>query len=120
MAGWLYTHLADRQLTEQYEQRALAVASTVANVPQVVGALSGTAPRSVVQPIAQRITRASHAAFVVVVDRQGIRLSSPNPALVGKWFHEAVVSLDGRWSVARGCPSSSTCGFPGDSPRASR
>jgi signal transduction histidine kinase len=33
---------------------------------------------------------------VVVVNRNGIRFSDPNPALVGKWFGQAVASLDGR------------------------
>jgi signal transduction histidine kinase len=93
---WLNSRLADRQLNRQYEYRALAVAQTIAEMPQTIAALAGTGPKAIVQQIAQRVDRSTGAAFVVVVDRAGIRLSSPDPALVGKWFHERVVSLDGR------------------------
>src|SRR5580704_12190935 len=93
---WLNVWLANSQLNHQYEDRSLAIAQTVADMPQVVQALSGTGPAPVVQQIALRVDHSTGAAFVVVVNRKGIRLSSPNPALVGKWFHEAVVSLDGR------------------------
>lgn len=85
---WLNLRLATGQIDQQYQHRSLAVAQSVADMPQVSAALSGTGPRSTVQQIALRITRTTGAAFVVVVDRRGIRLSSPNPAQVGKWFHE--------------------------------
>ena len=39
-----------------------------------------------VQPIAEKIRRATGAEFVVVGDRNGIRLSHPNPARIGKKF----------------------------------
>jgi hypothetical protein len=93
---WLNVWLANSQLNRQYEDRSLAVAQTVAEMPQVIQALSGTGPESVVQQIALRVDHSTGAAFAVVVNRAGIRLSSPDPALVGKWFHEPVVSLDGR------------------------
>ena len=93
---WLNLRLASDQLNQQYEARSLAVAQTVADMPQVIAALSGTGPAPVVQQIALRIDHTTGAAFVVVVNRSGIRLSSPDPALVGRWFHEPVVSLDGR------------------------
>ncbi len=93
---WLNLRLADDQLNQQYEYRALAVAQTVADMPQTIRALSGTGPASAVQQIALQVDHSTGAAFVVVVNRNGIRLSSPDPALVGKSFHEKVVSLDGR------------------------
>ena len=92
---WLNLRLDTEQLDQQYEHRSLAVAQSVADVPQVIAALSGTGPRPAVQQVTLRMTRTTGAAFIVVVDRRGIRLSSPDPALVGKWFHEPVVSLDG-------------------------
>jgi signal transduction histidine kinase len=93
---WLNLRLAEDRLNEQYEYRSLAVAQTVADMPQTIDALSGTGPASVVQSIALQVGRSTGAAFVVVVNRGGIRLSSPDPSLVGKSFHERVVSLDGR------------------------
>jgi signal transduction histidine kinase len=96
LSFWLNARLASSQLNRQYEDRALAIALTVADMPQVVQALSHTGPVSAVEPIALRVAHSTRADFVVVVDRKGIRLSYPNPAGVGKWFGEAVASLDGR------------------------
>jgi signal transduction histidine kinase len=96
LSFWLYARLASSQLNEQYEDRALAIAQTVADLPEVVQALSRTGPVAAVEPIALRVAHSTGADFVVVVDRKGIRLSYTNPAGVGKWFGEAVASLDGR------------------------
>jgi signal transduction histidine kinase len=96
LSFWLNARLASAQLNEQYEDRALAIAQTVADMPQVVQALSGTGPVSAVEPIALEVAHSTGADFVVVVDRKGIRLSYTSPAGVGKFFGEAVASLDGR------------------------
>jgi signal transduction histidine kinase len=96
LSFWLNARLASAQLNEQYEDRALAIAETVADMPEVVEALSRTGPVSAVEPIALRVAHSTGADFVVVVDRKGIRLSYTSPAGVGKWFGEAVASLDGR------------------------
>jgi len=95
LALWLNLRLSSDELNQQYEYRSLAVAQSVADMPQTIRALTGTGPVSVVQPLALQVSRTTGAAFVVVVNRKGIRLSSPDPSLVGKWFHEKVVSLDG-------------------------
>jgi signal transduction histidine kinase len=99
LSFWLNVRLASSQLTQQYEDRATAVGRTIADMPQVIQALSQTGPASAVQPIAFKVANSTGAAFVVVVNRQGIRFSDPNPALVGKWFGQAVASLDGRVHV---------------------
>jgi signal transduction histidine kinase len=96
LSFWLNARLASEQLNEQYEDRALAIAQTVADMPQVVAALSHTGPVSAVEPIALEVAHSTGADFVVVVDRKGIRLSYTSPAGVGKFFGEAVASLDGR------------------------
>jgi len=96
LSFWLNARAASSQLNEQYEDRALVIAQTVADMPEVVQALSRTEPVSAVEPIALRVAHSTGADFIVVVDRKGIRLSYPNPARVGTWFGEAVASLDGR------------------------
>jgi signal transduction histidine kinase len=96
LSFWLNARAASAELNEQYEDRALAVAQTVADMPQVVAALSHTGPVSAVEPIALEVAHSTGADFVVVVDRKGIRLSYTSPAGVGKFFGEAVASLDGR------------------------
>ena len=99
LSFWLNVRLTNSQLTQQYEARATAVGRTVAATPQVIQALSQTGPASAVEPIALKVAHSNGAAFVVVVNRQGIRFSDPNPARVGKWFGQAVASLDGRVHV---------------------
>jgi len=97
LSFWLNARLASSQLNQQYEDRALAVAQTVADMPQVAqAALSRTGPVSPVEPIALRVARSTGARFVVIVNRKGILLANPNPARIGTFFDMAVDSLDGR------------------------
>ena len=78
----------NRQLDEQYEQRALAVAQSLASQPGLQQAVSagdpgGVGPHGMVQNMAMAAMNSTAAAFVVVTDRQGIRLSHRNPRLIG-------------------------------------
>ncbi len=72
------------QLDHSYEQRALSVAESVAVAPGLVQAVMRGDPHGVVQVIASRVWHATGASFVVVTNREGIRYSHPNPALIGK------------------------------------
>jgi two-component system CitB family sensor kinase len=81
----------NRQLDEQYEQRSLAVAETLASEPglqQAVSAGGGIGPHGVVQAMAMAAQNSTMAEFVVVTDARGIRLSHPNTALIGTpvWY----------------------------------
>jgi two-component system CitB family sensor kinase len=78
----------NRQLDEQYEQRALAVAQSLASQPGLQQAVSagdpgGIGPHGVVQSMAMAAMRSTAATFVVVTNAQGIRLSHRNPRLIG-------------------------------------
>jgi two-component system CitB family sensor kinase len=79
----LYLHsrsgIAKRAGTE-----SLAIAHTVAADQRIVRALTRPDGAKVIDPIAERIRRATGASFVVVANRQGIRMSHPNPKLIGK------------------------------------
>ncbi|WP_158263105.1 hypothetical protein [Amycolatopsis sp. CA-128772] len=52
-----------------------------------------------VQRVAERMRLATGTAYVVVIDREGIRHSHPNPALVGRRIEEPVIALDGKTHV---------------------
>jgi len=75
-----------RDLTDQFEQRALAVARSVAQRPGLAEAVTGTAPTAggQVQRDAEAVRRATGALYVVVTDDRGIRFSHPNPARIGE------------------------------------
>ena len=49
--------------------------------------------------VGAQVAASTGASYVVVIDRDGRRLSHPNPALVGKRVEEPVVALDGRAHV---------------------
>ncbi|MGW7006082.1 ATP-binding protein [Streptomyces sp. NPDC054933] len=96
--GFLLFAVAQRtQLDSEYERRALAIASTTAAEPQIRDAIAYGTGGDIVQSIAQRIRTASHASYVVVIDRNGIRHSHPIAALVGAPVEERpLAALDGR------------------------
>jgi two-component system, CitB family, sensor kinase len=83
----------NRQLDDQYEQRSLAVAQSLASQPGLqqavrTGGPGGIGPHGAVQSMAMAAMRSTSATFVVVTNAQGIRLSHPNPRLIGMpvWY----------------------------------
>jgi two-component system CitB family sensor kinase len=95
VGGFLYVTLSGQTLDQQYEQRALGIADTVAQMPEIRDALLHQDPGGVIQARAEQIRRNSHAAYVVVADWTGLRYSHPNPRLIGQRLEEPVVVLDG-------------------------
>lgn len=82
---------ADAQATEQ----ATTVAVTVGRMPEVAAALRDGDPQHELAQLAERIRAATQASYVVIIDRDGLRYSHPNPSLVGQRVEEPVVALDG-------------------------
>jgi two-component system CitB family sensor kinase len=76
--------LAHEMLVHQYEQRALAIAQTVAVDPEISDAVIHDDPAGLVQQRAEEVRRASGALFVVVTDDAGIRFSHPTPERIGE------------------------------------
>lgn len=71
------------QLNVQYEQRALAVAQTLASQRAVIQGVETGEPGGNVQRLAMAAMTRTHALFVVITNAQGIRYSHPDPALIG-------------------------------------
>ncbi|MEU6452281.1 sensor histidine kinase [Streptomyces sp. NPDC046979] len=88
--GLFLAPLSD-QLDDQAMRRALAIAQTTAQQPQVAEELRSTRPTTdgPVQTEAERIRKATQAEYVVVMDRQGVRWSHTDPTRIGE-----VVSTD--------------------------
>ncbi|WP_020410086.1 ATP-binding protein [Hahella ganghwensis] len=70
-------------LEEQMGRRALQMAHTVSQIPQVVEGLESQ-DLSLVQPLVEEIRRKTDAAFIVVGDTEGIRYSHPLEDRLGK------------------------------------
>lgn len=75
-----------RDLEQQFEQRALAIARSVAQDEGLAALVlaSRPTPDGPVQLEAEKVRRATQALYVVVTDDAGIRYSHPNRSLVGK------------------------------------
>ncbi|HEY2440853.1 MAG TPA: sensor histidine kinase [Solirubrobacteraceae bacterium] len=99
LVGFVLTALNEHaHLEHEYQQRALAVAKTFAAMPSIRLALARHDPadRRLIQSLAGEVSHATGAAYIVVIDRHGIRYSHPNPKLIGRRISEPVVALDGR------------------------
>ena len=77
---------ARRAQINSARDRALAVAVSVADTPQVRDALRTPDPSATIQPFAEEVRRDSRTDFVVVMGLDRTRYSHPNPAEIGRPF----------------------------------
>ena len=99
LVGFVLVTLSQRtELERHYQQRALAIAQTFAAAPSIRLGLTRHSPadRRLIQSLAEQVRHATHATYIVVIDRNGVRYSHPNPALIGHRVTEPVIALDGR------------------------
>lgn len=99
LVGFTLDTLRQRSdLEHQYQRRALAIAQTFAATPSIREALyrHDAADRRLIRGLAQQVRHQAGASYVVVINRNGIRFSHPDPELIGKRISEPVVALDGR------------------------
>lgn len=73
-----------KQLDFRYQQRALAIAQSVAGMPQVRAAFDEERPETVLQPLALGVQHATGADYVVIANRDQTRYAHPNATLIGK------------------------------------
>lgn len=96
IGGALFVMYSRHTLDRHYEQRAVDIANSVAQIPEIRTALPAADPDHVIAALAADVRNATGASYVVVADRTGLRYSHPNPALIGKRLEEPVIVLDGR------------------------
>lgn len=75
--------LLDRGLVDQYGQRALGVARSVAADDELARGVTDPALHPLVADKAERVRAATGALFIVVTDVRGVRLSHPVPEEIG-------------------------------------
>jgi two-component system, CitB family, sensor kinase len=102
-AGLVVSLLQARSLHDrQAGQQSLAIARTVASIPEVRDAFEKPHPERTIDPIAERIRRRTRAAFIVVANRQGIRYSHPDKTKIGqKISTDPSVALSGQEFVGQ-------------------
>ncbi|WP_428935547.1 ATP-binding protein [Streptomyces sp. ACT015] len=82
----LFLQPLSRQLDHEAMQRALAIAQTTAEEPQIARDLESTAPTvdGPVQRAAERIRKATRAEYIVVLDWRGVRWSHTDLRQIGR------------------------------------
>ncbi len=98
----LYYVQIDNFTRAHVKDKALAVARTLADSPQIQQALTQPDGSKIIQPIAQATRKRNDLLFVVVTDMRGIRFSHPNPDVVNQHFvgEDINPALQGHENVA--------------------
>jgi two-component system CitB family sensor kinase len=91
LATGLFLAPLSNQLDDQAMRRALAIAQTTAQQPELAREVSQTppSPNGPVQREAERIRKATKAEYIVVMDWRGVRWSHTDPKQIG-----GIVSTD--------------------------
>ncbi|MEU9479587.1 sensor histidine kinase [Streptomyces sp. NPDC048191] len=86
LATGLFLAPLSKQLDQEAERRALAIAQTTAQDPQIAEGVLTTPPTAngPVQKEAERIRTSTHAEYIVVLDRRGVRWSHTTPSEIGQ------------------------------------
>jgi len=92
----LVATLLRTELEQQYEQRALAVAHSVAADPVITRLVAAHDRAPDVQQRAEAVRRRTGVLFVVVADDRGIRYSHPDPTRIGQRVSTEPEALSGR------------------------
>ncbi|SEF30625.1 two-component system, CitB family, sensor kinase [Amycolatopsis pretoriensis] len=102
----LVSVLLSRTLNEQYGERALAIAKSVAVDPVVMADTAAKIPGGALQERALAVRERTDALFVVITDDNSIRLAHPTPSEIGKKVStsadRALAGLDDVNTVASG------------------
>ncbi|MEH7275685.1 sensor histidine kinase, partial [Neobacillus vireti] len=79
-----FKNMMETHLKEEIGSKALSVAQTIANMPEIQQAFQADKPQSVLQPIAEAIRKQVGAEFIVIGNRNEIRYTHPNPNRIGQ------------------------------------
>lgn len=84
VAGLLFYMTISDAIEEQVGKRALNIAVTSAERPDIQAGFSAPNPAAALQPIAEEIRKQTGAEYVVIGNKDGIRYSHPMPDRLGK------------------------------------
>ncbi len=79
-----FKHIMETNLKHEIGTKALSVAQTIANMPDIQAAFLTDHPSTIIQPIVEKIRKQVGAEFIVVGNRDEIRYSHPNPNRIGQ------------------------------------
>ncbi|WHZ05121.1 sensor histidine kinase [Neobacillus sp. YX16] len=79
-----FKNIMETNLKHEIGSKALSVAQSIANMPDIQKAFHAKDPASVIQPIADSIRKQVGAEFIVIGNMNEIRYSHPNPKRLGQ------------------------------------
>ncbi|WP_243388175.1 ATP-binding protein [Bacillus kexueae] len=82
--GYSFMRMMSTTFESQTGERALHVATTLANMPSIRAAFTEENPSALLQPIAEEVRKTTGAEFVVIGNREGIRYAHPIEDRIGK------------------------------------
>lgn len=82
--GTIFYSIITNAIKEQIGQRALSIAVTTANRPDIITGFNAEDPHQVLQPIAEAIRKQTGAEYVVIGNHEGIRYAHPVLDRIGK------------------------------------
>jgi two-component system CitB family sensor kinase len=94
----LFAQTARSNLDADYQARAAGIAQTFAGIPEIRTCMTSPGPdcAETVQTLASETAARTGAGYVVVIDRNRVRHSHPDPSLIGQKVSEPLVAADGR------------------------
>jgi two-component system CitB family sensor kinase len=81
---------------EQFRQRALAVAKAVSAMPEVIDLAEHGDPKRALQSLTKEIAAKTGATYIVVANKDGVRMSHPNPKEIGIKIDGVLLALQGK------------------------
>ena len=88
-------NVAQRVQNQEYSSRALTLAKSISIMPDVITLVQSKDPSHQLPGLALLISQRTGASYIVITDKNGVRLSHPNPALIGQRVLDAQEALAG-------------------------
>lgn len=77
---------AQRRTEDAAREKVIAVAETLATMPEVHAALRSPSPTTTLQPLTEVVRARADVAFITIMDTNGIRYTHPDPRRIGHRF----------------------------------
>lgn len=96
LLGLLMTFKVTQQVqNREYLSRALTLAKSISIMPDVISLVENGDKSQQLPALSLLIAHRTGASYIVIADKTGIRLSHPNPTLIGQKINDAQEALSG-------------------------
>ena len=97
LLGLVMTFKVSQQVQNQeYLSRALTLSESISMMPDVITLVESGDPGHELPKLALTIAHRTKASYIVIADKNGVRLTHPNPALIGQPLGDAQDVLSGK------------------------